>query len=227
MLPGAAAVSRGTTADQVDGCSPAESTGVQPHPSSVKRFSPTFSLAHAHPKAALGMLIFMLILPSKSCLLFLKNFLNLNFNNAFPRTLQWLPSLPMIYKPVSPFPCALAAADRDFPVCIESHSSDLSSPVRLFINYYFGSSNDHRAVCALHSQPRALQSAPPCVLLNGALPHFQLLQPWLRVHWGGTLRTQSRCKITLEIACKYALLKQDTRWIFLQVIITVVTFLAK
>lgn len=133
--------------------------------SSMESFSPTLPLAHAHPKAALGILIFILMLPFQSLLL-LKTFFNLNFNNAFHRTLQWLPSLPVLYKPVLPFPCALAAADKRFSsLHCQSHSSVLN-PVRLFINHYFESSNDHRAVCVLPSQARALQSAPTCVLLT-------------------------------------------------------------
>lgn len=205
--------------------------------SSMESFSPTLPLAHAHPKAALGILIFILMLPFQSLLL-LKTFFNLNFNNAFHRTLQWLPSLPVLYKPVLPFPCALAAADKRFSsLHCQSHSSVLN-PVRLFINHYFESSNDHRAVCVLPSQARALQSAPTCVLLTWALPHFQsvpassrgsvcTLGRTLPARKCSELRIGVKSQLHMEMGCKYALPKQDTIWIFLQVIITLVTFLGK
>lgn len=150
--------------------------------SSMESFSPTFPLAYAHPKAALGILIFMLMLPLQSCLF---NFWRIFWiwtlimpfteHSSGSQLSQW--STNLYYH----FHVLWQQLTKIFQFALsQSHSSGFSNPVRLFINHYFESSNDPRAVCALHTQPRALQSAPPCVLLTWALPHFQ----WLCVHTG-------------------------------------------
>lgn len=172
--------------------------------SSMESFSPTFPLAHAHPKAALGMLIFMFMLPLQSCY-FWRNFLiwilimPFTEHSSGSQVSQWTTNL--YYR----FHVLWQQLTETFQFAL-SPIHLMSNPVRLFINHYFGTSNDHSAAWALYCQPRAVQSAPTCVLLTWALPHFQsMAAPALRapvcVHTGkdpacqGVFRTQSRCKI--------------------------------